>query len=116
MAKKKLVLVIRNDPFSWKVFDALRVAVASSMNHDVYVIFMKNGVYALSDWKPKLIGIEPYEKSIETLGMFGASIIVEEEGLRERGIKLKDWKANLKTMSKDDICEIINSAEVILSW
>ncbi len=116
MAKKKLVIIIKNDPFSWKVFDALRVAVASAMNHEVYVIFIKNGVYALSDWKPKLIGIEAYDKSIESLGMLGAKIIVEEEGLRERGVRLKNWNVNLEILSKDDICEIINSAEVILSW
>ena len=116
MAKKKLVIIIKKEPFSWKVFDALRVAVASSMNHEVFVIFMKNGVYSLSDWKPKIIGIEPYDKSIETLGMFNAKIIVEEEGLRERGIKLKDWKSKIDIISKDEICEIINNAEVVLSW
>ena len=116
MAKKKLVVIIKNEPFSWKVFDALRVAVASAMNHEVLVIFVKNGVYALTDWKPKLIGIEPYDKSIESLGMLGAKLIVEEEGLRERGIKLKDWKVNIEILSKDDICELINNAEVVLSW
>ena len=116
MAKKKIVFIIKNEPFSWKTFDALRVAVASAMNHQVFVLFIKNGVYALSDWEPKLIGIEPYDKSIESLGMLGAKLIVEEEGLRERGIKLKNWKANLEVLSKDEICEIINNAEVILSW
>ncbi len=116
MAKKKLVIVIRKNPFSWNVFDALRVAVASAMNHEVYVVFIKDGVYTLSDWKPKLIGIEPYDKSIESLSMLGAKIIVEEEGLRERGIKLKDWKANIEVLPKDDISEIINNAEVILPW
>ena len=116
MARKNMVVVIKTDPFSWKTFDALRVAVACAMNHQLSVVFIKNGVYALSDWNPKLIGVEPYDKSIESLSMLGAKVIVEEEGLRERGIKLKNWKTNLEILSKDEICEIINNAEVILSW
>jgi tRNA 2-thiouridine synthesizing protein C len=116
MAKKKLSVIIRSSPFSWKTFEALRQAVGSAMEHEVSVIFIRDGVYALTDWKPQMIGIEPFDKSIEALGMMGASIVVEEEALRERGIKLKDWGVEIKKLPKDDICALIKDSEVTLTW
>ncbi len=116
MAKKKMSVVIRSSPFSWKTFEALRQAVGSAMEHEVSVIFIRDGVYALTDWKPQLIGIEPLDKSIEALDMMGAKIIAEEEALRERGLKLKDWGVDIDKLPKDDICEIIKDSEVTLTW
>ncbi len=116
MAKKRLVILIKSNPFGWKTFEALRMSVGLALDHEVIVIFIKNGVYALTDWKPKLIGVEPLDKSIESLGMLNAKIYVEEEGIRERGIKLKDWNTKIEILPYDELVEIINSAEVILSW
>ncbi len=116
MAKKKLVVVIRSAPFSWKTFEALRQAVGSAMEHEVSVIFIRDGVYSLTDWNPKLIGIEPFDKSIEALGMMNASILAEEEAVRERGIKLRNWNTEIKIKPKDKICELIKEAEVVLTW
>ncbi|WP_457640588.1 DsrE family protein [Persephonella sp.] len=116
MAKKNLVFVIKSNPFSWKVFEALRQAVGCSMEHKVTVIFLKDGVYSLTDWKPQIIGIEPLDKSIDALGMMDAVIVVEEEALRERGIKLKEWSAKVDIKSKDEICDLIKEAEVVITW
>ena len=116
MAKKKLTVVIRANPFSWKTFEALRQAVGSAMNHEVSVIFMRDAVYSLTDWNPKLIGIEPFDKSFSALGMMDAKVYVEEEALRERGINIKDWGININIEPKDEICEIIKSSEVVLTW
>ena len=116
MAKKKIAVVLRSNPFSWKMFEALRQAVGSAMDHDVSVIFIRDAVYSLTDWKPQMIGIEPIDKSISALGMLGSKIIVEEESLRERGIKLKDWGVDIKIEPKEGICEIIKDAEVVLTW
>ena len=116
MAKKKLVVVIRSAPFGWKTFEALRQAVGSAMEHETIVVFIRDGVYALTDWNPKIIGIEPFDKSIQALGMMDASIIVEDEAIRERGIKLKDWGIDIKVQPKDNICELIKESEVVLTW
>ncbi len=116
MAKKKVVVLIKSNPFSWKVFEALRLAVGTSMEHKMHVVFIKDGVYSLTDWKPQLIGIEPFDKSIEALGMMGAEIIAEEEAIRERGLILKNWPTDIKVMPKDDIAELIKESEVVLSW
>ena len=116
MAKKKLVVIIRSAPFSWKTFEALRQAVGSAMEHEVSVVFIRDGVYALTDWKPQMIGIEPFDKSIQALGMMEASILAEEEAIRERGIKLKDWGVDIKVENKENICELIKESEVVLTW
>ncbi len=116
MARKNVVFIIKSNPFSWKTFEALRQAVGASIEHSVSVIFIKDGVYALTDWKPELIGIEPLDKSIESLGMMGARIIAESEAVRERGIKLKDWGVEISIMDKDKICDMTKDAEVVITW
>ncbi len=116
MAKKNLIFVVKSNPFSWKAFEALRQAVGCSMEHKVTVIFIKDGIYTLTDWKPQMIGIEPIDKSIDALGMMDATILVEEEALRERGVKLKKWSTPVHIKSKDDICEIIKESEVVITW
>jgi tRNA 2-thiouridine synthesizing protein C len=116
MARKKVVLIVKSNPFSWKAFEALRQSVGLSMEHRLTVVFMKEGVYTLTDWKPEMIGIEPIDKSIEALGMMDASIVVEEEAIRERGIKLKDWPVPVDVKPKEEISEIVKEAEVVLTW
>ncbi|RMA97033.1 DsrE family protein [Hydrogenothermus marinus] len=116
MAKKNLTVIIRTNPFSWKAFEALRQAVGSAMEHNVNVIFIRDGVYTLTDWNPKLIGIEPFDKSISALGMMEAKIYAEEEAIRERGIKLKDWGVDINIKPKEEICELIKNSEVVLTW
>ncbi|WP_299238107.1 DsrE family protein [Sulfurihydrogenibium sp.] len=117
MAKKKAVSLIKSNPFSWKTFEALRQAVGMAMDHKVYVIFIKDGVFALTDWKPEMIGIPSSDKSIEALGMLNATIIAEKESLSERGIiKLKEFPVEIQIKTKDEICQILKSAEVVLTW
>jgi len=116
MAKKKVIVIIKSNPFSWKAFEALRQAVGLSMEHNLSVIFLKEGVYTLTDWKPEMIGIEPIDKSIQALGMMEAKLIVEEEALRERGLKLKDWQIPINIMPKEEICEVVKDAEAVLTW
>jgi len=116
MAKKKIVLIIKSNPFSWKAFEALRQAVGLSMGHNLTIVFMKEGVYTLTDWKPEMIGIEPIDKSMEALGMTEAAVIAEEEAIRERGIKLKQWSIEIEIKPKEEICELVENAEVVITW
>ncbi len=116
MARKKIALIIKSNPFSWKAFEALRQAVGVSMGHSLTVIFLKDGVYTLTDWKPQMIGIEPIDKSMEALEMTDAEVVAEEEALRERGIKLKQWPTDVKIKPQEEISEIVKDAEVVLAW
>lgn len=117
MAKKRIVSLIKSNPFSWKTFEALRQAVGIAMDHEVYVIFIKDGVFTLTDWHPEMIGVPSSDKSMEALGMLNAKIIAEKESLSERGIiKLKECGTEIGVKTKDEICQIIKSAEVIITW
>lgn len=116
MAKKKACVIIKSNPFSWKVFEALRQAVGLSMEHNLYVIFLKDGVYSLTDWNPEMIGIEPLDKSIQALGMMEAKIVAEEEAVRERGIKLKSWGTDINITPLEEISKIVEESEVVIVW
>ncbi|WP_028950699.1 DsrE family protein [Sulfurihydrogenibium subterraneum] len=117
MAKKKVVSIIKSNPFGWKTFEALRQAVGMALDHQVSVVFMRDGVFALTNWNSNLIGVPSFDKSIEALGMLNARIIVNKECLGDRGItKLKDFGVEIELLSKDDICQIINEAEVVITW
>jgi tRNA 2-thiouridine synthesizing protein C len=117
MAKKKVVSIIKSNPFGWKTFEALRQAVGMAMDHQVSVIFVRDGVFALTNWNPNMLGIPAFDKSIEALNMLGGKIIVEKECLGDRGItKLKDFGVEILIKSKEEICQIINQAEVVITW
>lgn len=116
MKKKKAVVIIRSNPFGWKSFEALRQAVGMAMDHDVTVVFIKDGVYALTDWKPELIGVPSYDKSIEALVMLGGKIFAEKESVSERGLIKSIKYTDIQQKSKDEICNIIKDAEVVITW
>ncbi len=115
--KKNVVTLIKSSPFGWKTFEALRQAVGMAMDHNVSVIFVKDGVFALTDWKPQMIGVPSSDKSLEALGMLNAKVIVEKESLSERGInKLKDLPVKIQIKNKDEVVDIIKAAEVVITW
>lgn len=116
MKRKKVVVIIRSNPYGWKTFEALRQAVGMAMDHDVAVVFVKDGVYTLTDWDPSLISVASSDKSIEALSMLGGKIYIEKEAVSERGLvkSIKYGEAQQKT--KDEICELIKNSEVVLTW
>lgn len=116
MKKKKVVVIIKSGPFGWKTFEALRQAVGMAMDHDVTVVFIKDGVYALTEWKPELLGVPSSDKSIEALVMLGGKILAERESVSERGLIKSIKYADLQQRSKDEICELIKDAEVVFTW
>lgn len=116
MKKKKVVVIIKSNPFGWKTFEALRQAVGMAMDQDVTVIFIKDGVYALTDWKSNLIGLPPLDKSIEALTMLDGKIYAERESVSERGLVKSIKYSNVQQKSKDEVCKLIKDAEVVLTW
>ncbi|MEZ0322807.1 MAG: DsrE family protein [Hydrogenothermaceae bacterium] len=116
MSKKKVVVIIKSNPFGWKTFEALRQAVGMAMDHDVTVIFLKDGVYALTDWKPQLIGVPLSDKSVEALSMLSGKIYAEKESISERGLIKSIKYSEVQQKSKDDICNLIKEAEVVITW
>lgn len=116
MKKKKAVVIIKSNPFGWKTFEAIRQAVGMAIDHDVTVVFIKDGVYALTDWKPEMINVPSFDKSMEALDMLGAKVMAERESISERGLVKSVKYANVQQRSKDEICKVIKDAEVVITW
>lgn len=116
MKKKKVVVIIKSNPFGWKSFEALRQAVGMGMDHEVYAVFIKDGVYALTEWKPDLIGVPSSDRSVEALVMLGGTVIVERESVSERGLIKSVKYPDVQQRSKDEICTLIKDAEVVITW
>ena len=112
----KVAFVIKGDPFSWKAHEALRQAIAVGMNHELSLILLRDGVYALTDWNQEQLGINSFEKFVETFEMVNVEVIVEDASLQERGLKEKDFITDVRLASAEDIEGIINSSKAVFVW
>ncbi len=112
----KVTFVLKGDPFSWKAYEALRLATAMGMNHEVYFIFIRDGVYTLTEWNPQQLGLESFDKFYETFEFINIELIVEDASIQERGLKISDFIPEVSVKSAEEISEIINNSEVVLVW
>lgn len=112
----KVVYIIKGDPFSWKCHEALRVAIALGINSEVYLVFLKDGVYAITRWYPEDIGIEGFERLIENMGYVNVKLLVEDVSLEERGLSQDDLVSEVEIKSSEDIRELIGSSEAVMVW
>ena len=112
----KVVFILKGDPFSWKAHEAFRVATAVAMNHELDFIFIRDGVYTLTRWRPEDLGVDSFEKFYETLGFVNMRLIVEDASIQERGLKESDFLCEVEVRSAEEISEIINSAEAVFVW
>jgi len=114
----KICYILKGDPFSWKAHEALRISLALVMNHQVFLIFLRDGVYTLTDWKPEGLLIDSFDKIFQLYSSFedNIKIFVDEESLKIRGIKKKDLKVDCQLISDEEIKRIINSCEAVVVW
>ncbi len=112
----RIAFVIKGDPFSWKAHEALRQAIAVGMNHELDLILVRDGVYTLADWKQEELGINTFDKFLETFEYVNIRVIVEDASVQERGLKEKDFTTEVEVRSAEEISDIINSAEAVFVW
>jgi len=112
----KTVFILKGDPFSWKAHEALRVAIAVGMNHELTFVFIRDGVYTLTKWSPEDLGVESFEKFYETLDFVNIRLVAEDASVQERGLKESDFVKEVELKSAEEISEIINSAEAVFVW
>ncbi len=113
---KKVVFILKGDPFSWKSHEALRVGMAVGMNCEVHFVFLKDGVYALSRWEPESIGIVGFERLLENMDYVNVKLYAEDLSLEERGLGQEDLKKAVQVVSMEEIKELIASAEAVFVW
>ncbi len=112
----RIAFILKGDPFSWKAHEALRIATALGINHEVNFIFIRDGVYTLTRWSPEDLGVETFEKFYETLDFLKINLIVEDASMQERGLKESDFVKRVRVMSAEEISEIINGSEAVFVW
>ncbi|SHK35570.1 DsrE family protein [Thermocrinis minervae] len=113
---KSIVFLIKGDPFSWKTHEAVRVGLALAINSEVYLVFIRDGVYALSRWSPEDLQIYGFEKLLENIEYVNAKLVVEDSSAEERGLKPKDFIKEPIFMSVEDISKLIDQAGAVLVW
>ncbi|MDW8237910.1 MAG: DsrE family protein [Aquificaceae bacterium] len=113
---KKVVFVLKGDPFSWKCHESLRMGMAMGVSCEVGFIFIKDGVYALTNWKADELGIEGMDRLLENLEHVNLTAYVEDASLEERGIKPEELVIKANVVSFEDIKSILSRASAVFVW
>jgi tRNA 2-thiouridine synthesizing protein C len=113
---RKVVFLLKGDPFSWKAHEALRVGLAIGINSEVNFIFIKDGVYSLTRWYPEKLEIQGFEKLLENMDYVNVKLFVEDASAEERGLKGSDFVKEVNFISSEEIKELIKNAEAVFVW
>ncbi|GAB6064977.1 hypothetical protein JCM9492_00690 [Aquifex pyrophilus] len=114
---KKVVHILKGDPFSWKSHEAMRVATATGINNETYFVCIRDGVYFLTKWEPEKLGIDSLEKFWETLDFINLTLIAEEESLHDRGITKNQLAVkSVNVMSSEEIEKLIKESDFVFVW
>jgi tRNA 2-thiouridine synthesizing protein C len=112
----RVAFIIKGDAFSWKAHEALRQAIAVGMNHELDLVLIRDGVYTLTEWNQEKLGINTFDKFLETFEYVNVRVVVEDASAQERGLKEMDFTTPVEIMSAEEIAQLINSAEAVFVW
>ena len=112
----RALFLVRGDPFSWRCHEALRVALALGINHEVFFVFLKDGVYALTKWKHEKLLINDFEKLLENIGYVNVKLFVEDLSAEERGLKKEDFAVDVEFVNMESVKDMLASSEAVLVW
>lgn len=111
-----LAIMMRRSPFnSVRIHEALRSCVGLSMGDDpLTMVFVEDGVYALSaKGKPVIAGFD-WNKHLEMLKELEFDLIVDKQSADERGITEFNHEPLLK--SRDEIAAILKDAKAVITY
>jgi tRNA 2-thiouridine synthesizing protein C len=108
------------------------VLIGAAFEQDVKLVFMDDGVYQLTkNQDTDGIGMKNFSKTYSALGDYDVNqIYVCEQSLKDRGLTLDDlqeltyededddWaeKSSIHLVSRDQIAEIVGTADVLLNF
>jgi len=108
--------LVKGDPFSWRCHEALRVALALGINHEVFLVFLKDGVYALTKWKHEKLLIHGFERLLENMGYVNIKLFVEDLSVEERGLEREDFVVDVEFVNMESVKDMLASSEAVLVW
>jgi len=131
---KTFVYINRKAPYgSVYALESLEVVlIGAAFEQDVKLVFMDDGVFQLTKGQnPSGIGMKNFSKTYAALGDYDVNqIYVDEDSLKERGLTLDDlqplvyededddWaeKDSIKLVTREQISDVIESADVLLNF
>jgi len=129
---KSFICINRKAPYGTiYALEALEVVlIAGAFEQQVTLIFMDDGVYQLTrNQNPAGIGMKNFSKTFGALADYDIDkIFVDEESLFLRGLQASDLQllthetadgeeqASIKVVSRNELGDIIDSADILLNF
>ena len=94
------------------------VLIAAAFEQDVTLVFMDDGVYQIKkEQNTDAIGVKNFSPTYRALeGYDVEKLYVERESLESRGLTTDDLIVPVQVIDKDQVAELMEEQEVILSF
>lgn len=117
---KKFMFVNRKAPYGTiYALESLEVVlITATFDQDVSLVFMDDGVYEIvKGQQTKDIGLKNFSPSYRALeGYDIEKLYVEEVSLRERGLTEKDLLVPVEVLNSQQMAELMQQQDVVLSF
>jgi tRNA 2-thiouridine synthesizing protein C len=117
---RKFLYVNRRAPYGTiYALESLEVVlIAAAFEQDVSLVFMDDGVYQIKkDQNTDAIGVKNFSPTYRALeGYDVEKLYVEKESLRSRGLTTDDLIVPVQLVDKDQLAQLMEEQEVILSF
>lgn len=117
---RKFMYVNRRAPYGTiYALESLEVVlIAAAFEQDVSLVFMDDGVYQIKkDQNTDAIGVKNFSPTYRALeGYDVEKLYVERESLESRGLTTDDLVVPVQIVDKEQLAELMEEQEVILSF
>jgi tRNA 2-thiouridine synthesizing protein C len=117
---RKFMYVNRRAPYGTiYALESLEVVlIAAAFEQDVSLVFMDDGVYQIKkDQNTAAIGVKNFSPTYRALeGYDVEKLYVEQESLHSRGLTTDDLIVPVQVVDKDQLAQLMEEQEVILSF
>jgi tRNA 2-thiouridine synthesizing protein C len=117
---RKFMYVNRRAPYGTiYALESLEVVlIAAAFEQDVTLVFMDDGVYQIKkDQNTDAIGVKNFSPTYRALeGYDVETLYVEKESLASRGLTTDDLIVPVQLVDKDQLAQLMEEQEVILSF
>jgi tRNA 2-thiouridine synthesizing protein C len=117
---KKFLYVNRKAPYGTiYALESLEVVlIAAAFDQDVSLVFVDDGVYQLKKGQDtKAIEMKNFSPTYRALEMYDIEkLYVEQESLAERGLTEEDLLVPVEVMSREQIAQLMETQDVVLSF
>lgn len=112
MDEKKVVLMISSSPFSTlNTYEALRSSI-SFIDHEVKILWSGEGVH----FTLKSVEKTMTKSFLRLANDMEIELYVSEKDLTEKGLAGKELEEDIKIMTRNDLIEALNDADIVMTF